>query len=340
MNCPIRARTEWEKANPITLVGGNRPYHIMSVLLAEHSRSEGIFGFLTYKDANSLRLVCKELRDEVSDFRWMDSKTRINGSLKLWRTCFRNAKAANVSMAREHSYHDHISDSEFVYLRGIHTLNMSKCNDEYTITDAAFVHLKGIHTLNMSCCKQDTITDAAFVHLKGIHTLDMSHCNQITDAAIVHLKGIHTLNTYGCDFTDAIVVHLKGIHTLHISSWSITTASIVHLKGIHTLFTDIWNLSPDRISAKDFAHLKGIHTLGIGYFCQGGQYCHWPADLLGYLEGISILDLRKDGCRPIWEYDWVNENENEYMTNFNLTQYVKYAMDRDYNMSDSNYAMK
>jgi len=338
MDCPIRARAEWEKANPITLVGGNRPYHIMSVLLAEHSRSEGIFGFLTYEDANNLRLVCKELRDEVSEFYWMDSKTRINGSLKLWRTCFRNARAVNISVDTNYYYDEVLSDSEFVYLKGIHTLNMSYCKQN-TITDAAFVHLKGIHTLNMSDCKQDTITDAAFVHLKGIHTLDISHCTQLTDAAVVHLKGIHTLNAYCCDFTDAMVVHLKGIHTLHISSWSITTASIVHLKGIHTLFTDIWDLSPHRISAKDFAHLKGIHTLGIGYFCQGGRH-FTGADLLGYLEGISILDLRKDGCRPIWEYDWVNENENEYMTDFNLTQYVKYAMDREYAMSDSNYAMK
>jgi hypothetical protein len=47
-------------------------------------------------------------------------------------------------------------------LRGIHTLDMSGC-DQASITDAAFAHLRGIHTLNMSRCWQDTITDAAFV---------------------------------------------------------------------------------------------------------------------------------------------------------------------------------
>ena len=177
-------RAEWEAANPVTLVGGNRPYHIMSVLLAEHSRSEGIFGFLTYEDANNLRLVCKELRDEVRDFRWKDMKTRIKGSLKKWRTCFPFAKSANIS------YRTDLTDAAFVHLKGIHTLDMHECNQ---ITDAAFAHLKGIHTLDMGECNQDTITDAAFVHLKGIHTLQMRDWRQITPTIRTHLQGCNII---------------------------------------------------------------------------------------------------------------------------------------------------
>jgi hypothetical protein len=45
----IDERSAWELANPLTLVGGNRPYHVMSVLLAEHSNSRGILGFLTLR---------------------------------------------------------------------------------------------------------------------------------------------------------------------------------------------------------------------------------------------------------------------------------------------------
>ena len=45
-------------------------------------------------------------------------------------------------------------------------------------TGAAFAHLCGIHTLNMSLCEQDSITDAAFAHLRGIHTLHMGGCRQ------------------------------------------------------------------------------------------------------------------------------------------------------------------
>ena len=89
----VRDRSEWEEENPLTLVGGNRPYHIMSVLSAEHSRSRGgIFGFCTYADGSNLRLVCKEMRDEVKEFPWNDMETRINGSVELWRTCFLHAR--------------------------------------------------------------------------------------------------------------------------------------------------------------------------------------------------------------------------------------------------------
>jgi len=30
----VHERSTWEKANPLTIVGGNRPYHVMSVLAA------------------------------------------------------------------------------------------------------------------------------------------------------------------------------------------------------------------------------------------------------------------------------------------------------------------
>jgi hypothetical protein len=44
----------------------------------------------------------------------------------------------------------------------------------WRITDATFAHLRGIHKLNMSRCEQAGITAAAFVHLCGIRVLYMS----------------------------------------------------------------------------------------------------------------------------------------------------------------------
>jgi len=52
----------------------------------------------------------------------------------------------------------HIKDNDFIYLREMHTLDMSRCNQE-AITDEAFENLRGIHTLNISHCNQNTITD-------------------------------------------------------------------------------------------------------------------------------------------------------------------------------------
>jgi hypothetical protein len=164
-----------------------------------------LFSFLTTRDAAHLRAVCTEARAAVAEHPWADHETDILSRLEAWRACFPRARAARLTV--------HITDADFVYLRGIHTLDIHNCRQ---ITDAAFEHLRGIHTLNMHECRQ--ITDAAFENLRGIHTLDMSYCYKITDAALKHLRGIHTLNMSGCDeITDAAFVHLRGIHTLNMS---------------------------------------------------------------------------------------------------------------------------
>src|SRR3989338_4989672 len=106
-----------------------------------------------------------------------------------------------------------IKDKDFQYIKGIHTLDMSGCNQD-TITDNAFKYLKGIYTLDMSWCNKKTITDKAFKNLKGIHTLHMKSCNQdtITDKAFKYLKGIHTLDMSNCNqktITDKAFENLK-----------------------------------------------------------------------------------------------------------------------------------
>jgi hypothetical protein len=58
------------------------------------------------------------------------------------------------------------------------------------ITDAAFVHLAGIHTLDMSYCNQHTITDVGLLHLGGIKILKIYYCDQptITFASVTRLS--------------------------------------------------------------------------------------------------------------------------------------------------------
>ena len=226
----------------IPFAGGAGTHSILSVLFGAHSIGEGIFSFLTMIDSNALRLLCKEFRQAVMDFPWMDAESHITGSVKAWRAAFPHARADNVSDRED------IVDADFVHIRGdarvrLHTVNMMwGCK---SVTDAAFVHLRGIHTLHISHCNQATITDAAFVHLRGIHTLYMPCCDQptITDAAFMHLRGIHTLKMWGCNqltITDAAFVHLRGIHTLdmcYCNQATITDAAIVHLRGICDLKT-------------------------------------------------------------------------------------------------------
>jgi hypothetical protein len=125
-----------------------------------------ILGALTIKDGTRLRNVNRLARNAVTAHKWDDMLTLIPGKLEIWRSMFPNAISANIRRCR------HLNSDDFMYLRGIHTLDMRRC-DQSTITDAAFAHLQGIHTLHMAGCSQSTITVAAFAHLEGIHTLNM-----------------------------------------------------------------------------------------------------------------------------------------------------------------------
>ena len=136
-----------------------------------HGVGEGIFGFLSTREARPLRLVSRVLCADVRNARWYDRATVITGELRKWRACFSDARCANVRV-----------------------LNIVGCA---RITDAGLAHLTGIHTLVMHGCAQ--ITDAGLAHLTGIHTLDMCCCERITDVGLAHLTGIHTLDMRGCN---------------------------------------------------------------------------------------------------------------------------------------------
>jgi hypothetical protein len=178
-----------------------------------HGVGAGVFGFLTTRDARSLRLVSRQCCADVAAARWLDAKTRIDGSLGAWRTCFPGARAASVVNR------GNLTDADFVHLAGVTTLNMWMCTG---ITDAGLVHLRGIHTLDMSSCRG--ITDAGLVHLRGIHALGMRGCDEITDAGLAHLHGIHTLDMGYCKrVTHAGLAHLAGIQNLHMMGCSPAT---------------------------------------------------------------------------------------------------------------------
>ena len=83
----------------------------------------------------------------------MDSESIIKGSVKAWRAAFPVARAVNVLYR--------VADADFVHIRGdarvrLHTVNIKICT---SVTDAAFLYLRGIHTLDMSYCYQETITE-------------------------------------------------------------------------------------------------------------------------------------------------------------------------------------
>ena len=118
-------------------------FGVLSPPAGAHGVCEGIFGFLTTREARALRLVCRLCCADVAAARWHDEKTAISGSLAAWRTCFPDARAANVVARTD------LRDVDFARLAGLKALNMGGCTG---ITDAGLAHLAGIHTLNMVLC--------------------------------------------------------------------------------------------------------------------------------------------------------------------------------------------
>jgi hypothetical protein len=219
----------------------------------------------TTRDACALRLVCREFLAAVTEHPWEDRGTVIKGSIAARRACFPHARCANV---REWDVDNKavcaipVVDADFLHFEGLRELYVDSSRD---VTDAAFAHLRGIHTLDMSGCNQSTITDAAFAHLAGIQRLSLWACSQatITDAVFAHLRGIQLLNISSCkQFTDAAFVHLRDIPALFMwgcSQATITDAAFAHLRGIHTLVMEYCD--QDTITGATLSCLKGASLI-------------------------------------------------------------------------------
>jgi hypothetical protein len=127
-----------------------------------------------------------------------------------------------------------IKAAGFVYLRGIHTLDMQGYYPP-NITNECLEQLSGIHTLNINGCHK--ITNDGLAHITGIHTLNMSQCPLITDSGFVHLRGINTLILNSSDHITGIgFAHLAEIQRLDIRySTGIIPDSIAYLRRIKQL---------------------------------------------------------------------------------------------------------
>jgi hypothetical protein len=288
---------------------------LLSVLHGAHSVGAGVFGFLTTREANALRLVNHECREAVAAARWHDAETRITGSLAAWRACFPGALAANVDGRRD------LRDADFEHLAGVKVLNMGYCTG---ITGAGLAHLAGIRELNATFCRGITNAGRAFwpglsvrpkqspqtrtltpnpwrwgkrrtqplnqtvAHLAGIRKLSIERCVRITDAGLAHLAGIRSLDMRYCPrITDSGLAHLTGIHALDmVGCTDITDAGLAYLAGINSLDMSACTLITDT----GLARLAGIHTLSMR-----GCFRVTKAGI-ARLKGVQTLHV--SGCAP------------------------------------------
>ena len=133
-------------------------------------------------------------------------------------------------------------DQGLKYLTGVHTINLSGCNQ---ITDQGLQYLKGVHNINLKDCNQ--ITDQGLQYLKGVHTINLKGCNQITDQGLQYLKGVHTINLKGCNqITNQGLKYLTGVHTINLDSCEqITVKCLQYIEGVHTVCLDFSQLQDE-----------------------------------------------------------------------------------------------
>ena len=229
--------------------GGEGTQTVLSVLDGALSIGEGFLGFLTIRESNALRVVCKEFREAVMDFPWMNSldESRIKGSAKAWRAAFPAARGRCKGARRYcrrglHPYsrrractaaqceHDGLQRGHGCGLRAPardpiaqHEQLRSADNHGRSLRAPA----RDPHA-RQSWCSQATITDATFVHLRGIKSLNMFCCNQatITDAALVHLRGIQML--YMSHGRQATITDAAFVPTRDSDAKNIAVQSVYH----------------------------------------------------------------------------------------------------------------
>lgn len=124
--------------------------------------------FVSTRDACALRAVSPIIRSSVAAHAFDDLETPIDGDIKLWKSCFPRARAANVSCRCD------IDDERLTLPVGLNRIDLSDCNN---FTGAGLALLAGVHTLRLVRYKQ--VLDSWLPSLQGVRVLDLtSHRHQ------------------------------------------------------------------------------------------------------------------------------------------------------------------
>lgn len=161
---------------------------------------DGLMRFFDTREARELRLVHSEFLDAVAATPWHDTLTAITGPIASWRASFPNAQAAMVFERED------LVDADFVYFRGLRTLEMSDCTRP---SQVAFANLRGIDRLSLVWCElPEDAADFSFAPFKGIQELDTLGCTASLDtAAFFALPGVRSLGFLGPFFR---AINAKG----------------------------------------------------------------------------------------------------------------------------------
>jgi hypothetical protein len=175
------------------------------VLGAEHSCSRGILGFFTTREACTLRLVCRELKEAVTAFPWLDDEMVVikgpkTTGLRKWAACF--PRARTVCIEREGATEEEAAIlaalprvvfkpsttgdailGDLGAWRAAHPLALfADVSGRLDLRDADFAHLRGIRTLRLERCwqqgQQGGLTAALFGQIgDSLSTVHVEDCS-------------------------------------------------------------------------------------------------------------------------------------------------------------------
>lgn len=222
--------------------GGPLPHTILSLM------GYTFLSMFNTKMAMSLRATCHEFKDAVTRYPWEDLTTKVS-NVELWRSCFPNARAANVRG-------NMLVDARFAPLAGVQKLNMSR---SLGVTNAGFAQLGGyLSSLNISDCSN--LTDAISGQLGRVHTLSIGSCLQLTDAFFTNLGQVSTLDMSRChQITPNVLVHLPNIRRLNVRECPAfcTDESFLFLGNHGIEMIDVTHNNLDEVTVQGFRNLRG-----------------------------------------------------------------------------------
>ena len=187
---------------------------ILSELYGIHSIGEGILSYITPKDANNLRLTCKEFKNTTSKFNWKDD-FQFDDMNKFYNfhKCYPNALNIKLSNGDVPIYNKQYGSEQYDiynlskfkpprYIDGKKIINNFKMsiiiynreqfNDMIKNCQSYMNHIHVRMKPNENNAFQDFNNDD-FKHLTKIKSLDISYIDNITDKIFQYLPNLENL---------------------------------------------------------------------------------------------------------------------------------------------------
>lgn len=232
--------------------------------------------FLTLRDGNCVRIVCRELRDAVAEAPWRDAATRIPSTgVGAWHVAFPRAKAANLSDAldryqarrwQEQLERRRLCDADLACVASCSVVDLS---GQSAITDDGLAHLRAVRELKLSGVgvfgiRVERLTDASLrrVNNPALKQLTLDRCAAITGDGLAAFGQLEVLVLRGTNIKPAAFYNLRSLTELTWTGNSpLPEAALLALAAVAPGRLRV--LEADNITAAGLRACTGLSTLRL-----------------------------------------------------------------------------